>query len=55
LSPIGREAFIDKFDVGSFFKYDADETSDEIELKGMNEVKYTFFIEEEKLHECPRV
>jgi len=43
LSPIGREAFVDKFDVGSFFKYHADE----IELKGEDEGKYTFYIAEE--------
>ena len=51
LSHIGREAFVDKFDVGSFFKYDADE----IELKGEDEAKYTFYIAEEKLHEFPRI
>jgi len=55
LSPIGREAFVDKFDVGSFFKYHADEISGEIELKGEDEAKYTFYIAEEKLHECPRI
>ena len=51
LSPIGREAFADKLDVGPFFKYHADE----IELMGEDEAKYTFYIAEEKLHECPRI
>ena len=51
LSPVGREAFVDKFDVGLFFKYHADE----IELNGEDEAKYTFYIAEEKLHECPRI
>jgi len=55
LSPMGREALVDKFDVGSFFKYDTDEISDEIELKGEDEAKYTFCIAEEKLHECSRI
>jgi len=31
LSPIERDAFVDKFDVGPFFKYNADEISEEIE------------------------
>jgi len=52
LSPIGREAFVDEFDVASFFKYNADE----IELKGEGEAKYTFYyIAEDKLHECPGI
>jgi len=55
LSPKGREALVDKFEVGSFFKYDTDEISDEIELKGEDEAKYTFYIAEEKFHECPRI
>ena len=55
MSPMGREALVDKFDVGSFFKYDTDEISDEIELKGEDEAKYTFYIAEEKLHEYPRI
>jgi len=52
---MGREVLVDKFDVGSFFKYDTEEISDEIELKGEDEAKYTFYIAEEKLHECPRI
>jgi len=40
LSPIERDAFVDKFDVGSFFKYHANE----IELKGEDKAKYTFYI-----------
>jgi len=55
LSPIQRDAFVDKFDVGSFFKYDADEIGEEIDLKGEDKTKYTFYIAEEKLHECPRI
>jgi hypothetical protein len=55
LSPTGRGALVDTFDVGLFFKYDADEISGEIELKGEDEAKYTFYIAEEKLHECPRI
>ena len=33
LSRIGREAFVDKFDVGSFFKCGADDIGEEFELK----------------------
>ena len=55
MSPIGKEALVDKFDVGSFFKYDANEISDEIELKLEDEAKYTLYIAVEKLHECPRI
>ena len=50
LSNIGREALVDKFDVGSFFKYDADEISDETELNVEDEAKHTLYIAEEKLH-----
>jgi len=55
LSPIETDAFVDKFDVGSFFKYDADEIGEEIDLKGEYKTKYTFYIAEEKLHECRRI
>jgi len=41
--------------VGSFFTYDADEIGEEIELKGDDKAKYTFYIAEEKLHEYPRM
>ena len=34
LSPTERESFVDRFDVGSFFKSDADKIGGEIELKG---------------------
>ena len=55
LSRIGREAFVDKFEVGSFFKCGADDIGEEFELKGKDKAKYTFCIVEEKLHECPRI
>jgi len=55
LSPIERDAFVDKLEVGSFFKYDADEIGEEIELNGKDKSKYTFYIAEEKLHKCPRI
>jgi len=55
LSHIGREAFVDKFDVGSFFKCGADDIGEEFEIKGEDKAKYTFYIAEEKLHECPRI
>ena len=55
LSPIEREALVDKVDASSFLKYDADETGDEIKLKGESEAKYSFYTAEEKLHDCPRM
>ena len=55
MNPVVREALVDKFDVGSFFKYDVNEISDEIELKLEDEAKYTLYIAVEKLHECPRI
>ena len=55
LSPMERESFIDRFDVGSFFKYDADEIGGEIELKVESKSKYSFYIAEELLPECPRI
>jgi len=39
LSPMERESFVDRFDVGSFFKSDADEIGGEIELKGESKSK----------------
>ena len=44
LSPKGRDDFVDKFDVGSFFKYGVDEICYEIEFKGEDEAKYAFHI-----------
>jgi hypothetical protein len=41
--------------VGVFFRHNADKDYDENYFETENKGKYTFYIAEEKLQECPRI
>jgi hypothetical protein len=41
--------------VGVFFKHNADLDYDEIDFGTESETRYTYYIAEEKLQECPRI
>jgi hypothetical protein len=55
LSPIESEALVREFNVGVFFKHNADFDYDEIHFGTESEARYTYYIAEEKLQECRRI
>ena len=54
LGAIGIEVLVGNL-MWVIFKHDADKNGGEIGWKGENAARYTFYIAEEKLHECCRV
>jgi hypothetical protein len=48
------EGVINNFRFDAFFDFDPT-IGDELDSAGENEVKYTLFIAEDKLQECPRI
>ena len=55
LSPIKSEALVRAFNAGVFFKHNADLDYEEIDFGTESEARYTYYITEEKLQECPRI
>jgi hypothetical protein len=55
LGPIESEALVREFNVGVFFKHNADLDYDEINFETEGEARYTYYISDEKLQECPRI
>jgi hypothetical protein len=55
LSPADSNVMIENFDVSVFFKYKSNEMDGDKEWEDDNEIWYTYFIAEEKVHECPRM
>jgi len=55
LSPIESEALVNEFNVGVFFEQNADLNKDESKIRTEREDRYTFYIAEEKLRECPKI
>jgi hypothetical protein len=49
------EALVSKFNVGVFFKHNADQDNEENNFGTESEGRYTLHIAEEKLQECPRI
>jgi hypothetical protein len=55
LSPVESEVLVREFNVGAYFKHNADMDYDEVKYGTEREPRYTYYISEEKLQECPRI
>jgi hypothetical protein len=55
LCHVGSEALASKFNVGVFFKHNANQDYDENNFETEDEGRYTLYIAEQKLQECPRI
>jgi hypothetical protein len=55
ISPADSNGMIDKFDASIFFKYKTNEWDGNKEWEDDNKIWYTYFIAEEKVHECPKM
>jgi hypothetical protein len=51
----GSEALVCEFNVGVFFKHNANLDYDEINLGTESDARYRYYTAEEKLQECPRI